>query len=139
MAAPAAFFALCAWAQLNDPDPILWAGFYLLGGSALAIAPLACGGHSIHCLASATLVLGAALLAHAAALLVPKVQWQQHGARELCWELLTHEEGSEKHRPPSDRPLPLTRARQGGRLAALRFCCCMRTPAAVPQPVVGGC
>ena len=31
----AIFFALCAYAQLNDPDPILWAGLYVFSGCLL--------------------------------------------------------------------------------------------------------
>jgi len=31
----AVFFSLCGYAQLNDPDPLLWAGLYVVAGAVL--------------------------------------------------------------------------------------------------------
>ena len=35
LALSAVFFSLCGYAQLNDPDPLLWAGLYVVAGAVL--------------------------------------------------------------------------------------------------------
>lgn len=109
----AVFFAACAWAQLNDPDPELWVGWYLTVGSAAAllalVAPMSPGAVSSAARAIAGLGFAGsiAVVVYLSARVVDRMQ-RSGQLREgldvaglpqslaaLGWAFLEHEEGRE--------------------------------------------
>ncbi|EDQ85450.1 uncharacterized protein MONBRDRAFT_11784 [Monosiga brevicollis MX1] len=99
-----AFFAACAWAQINDPDSLPWMAAYLGLGTLLNAVVVT--GWTSGLLASVLPMVVGGILAFAGHLLYtirtdldvtpqgPSASWQDNAAA-LVWQILEHEQGRE--------------------------------------------
>ncbi|KAL6069031.1 hypothetical protein QOT17_007756 [Balamuthia mandrillaris] len=101
----AAFFALCGYAQGNDPDPALWVSLYVFGGCVLnllvalvIISPNAKErqlGDLVKLLCQSFLVLCLGYTVHLAYFLVQDPRMVMSKETTLLWSVLEFEEGRE--------------------------------------------
>ena len=100
----AVFFAACAYAQLNDPDPALWVVGYVLGGCVFnALVVLYHGGKNgdgggvrsvIRVLMYVFVLINTSAIVYIAVSLLPRIDLTLPG-KELAWSVLEFEEGRE--------------------------------------------
>jgi hypothetical protein len=98
----AAFFAFCAYAQLNDPDPELWIFLYLVGGPGItaltaldaALQTRSSAARAIRTFLAAWLLATGAYALYIVAGLVSRIDYGLP-LRELGWSFLQFEEGRE--------------------------------------------
>mmetsp|Transcript_28463 Transcript_28463/g.62579 ORF Transcript_28463/g.62579 Transcript_28463/m.62579 type:complete len:209 (+) Transcript_28463:217-843(+) len=102
----AIFFAACAYAQLNDPDPALWILGYVFGGCVLNtfVVLYQDGGKNedgdggvrrvIRVLMYMFVFINTSVIVYIAVALLPRIDFNLPG-KELAWSVLEFEEGRE--------------------------------------------
>jgi hypothetical protein len=95
----AVFFLLSAIAQLNDPDPILWAGLYVAAGSVLNMAVLAGRKGGAVLLLADVFAAGCTLYTLYISFVLVKGHWDEFAhvasAGAAVWMFVEFEEGRE--------------------------------------------
>jgi len=119
----ALFFAACAWAQCNDPDPVLWILDYIIGGCLFSFlvvflgtpsAALMNGSNSanknakvdphtdevkirivLRNLMTIFVVGNASVVLYMLSTLIPKIDFASSSPKELGWSVMEFEEGRE--------------------------------------------
>jgi len=89
----AVFFAFCAFAQSNDPDPILWIAGYLTAGCFLNVLVMLSFSR-VQSLTKAVLGVNAVFLIWWIAALLPKLDYSLD-LNTFAWSFLEFEEGRE--------------------------------------------
>jgi hypothetical protein len=92
------FFLACAWAQLNDPDPEIWATLYVVAGAVFNYILLVTSSPTL-----TRIVLSAAMMIIVSCCLYSAFLLQQVypdmdirlPASQLAWSFLEHEQGRE--------------------------------------------
>ena len=99
----ALFFAACAYAQLNDPDPALWILDYVLGGCVFNVLVVMYHGGKrddgstraiVRMLINVFALVNTAAIISIAMSLLPRIDFTLPG-KEIAWSVLEFEEGRE--------------------------------------------